>query len=1056
MKSEDERFKSSRDGADSNPATAKSPSASLPTPLNMSSEVDRYFELGWRPTPIKAKKPYREGWQLERLSKDEFQRMLKPWDNVGIITGWLVEGKLGLIAIDVDQPDLIGFNHGLWIEKGAMAHATSVGPRLVFYTDSPEVIRFLRKITVAPDELSDVERKLLNWKAEGKESITVIEVLGEGRQFMAPPSRHPDTGEALVWVVPPKPPQEALVVHSLDELKALMDRSITRARWVFEELFETSKVEAGFDAELLSNWLEMIKGRLRFAGETKNYYQFHCPFHPPDNKPSFVIHKSKFYAFDYHDDATYSLKALAKKLEINLTPPKEVLGCGVGQSITREAAVEVGDTFTYTGDQPFYGRIQVAALGFPQSRYMRLTFHCAKSKEDCPQCDLTSHISLNFDSSNMDPSAFATYFDTDIPRDALRMLTERGIKHGCPAWWNSTVCKGEDERAVTQAVVMDRRGIEGRAWFVHGPRCDLKRAPNWIIAEGWLCKGKQGRIGVLVYAFTPESEVATPKPEDVEKARFKLQSLVNPNDEGLHASVLWKVAEALQRKSNLKGSEIVKGFASDIITVGSPVWVKTPEGPAQLGATTCELGPTTAAKSLRVRMFIDLLESGKYDTGRKTPAGLTAGAEKTEGMGWIVRKGLLPSMDLSWLVIDNMPPHALDSQIESRRDGVVTITAIRSAELWARCRLKLLSNPSRPFDETLYKCTALKTYDPKLIARFAFALFTYGVSTEERYSQEIVKPQPGDSELLEAAKTMLRWNLSHENTFTVPDRLWPTIMEYGRKLEETYGCEDIPLLLRANPYKLALLAYSFALLEGAQDPTDRHVRLAYEWLDFCAKDIELDKYVEWWRSQHLLSEEEYNASKAQIESEIAADIKEHGGGKEEAYIFKFVEYLAKNEKGQRDEIAAYANIEPQTVSVKARLLKGLGLLKSDRDGYHFTAKGVRFFRRWFSETAPITEITQITDFKGQRGVGAEVSIGPEGGVTPKIGKLSNFCNRKPILGNVLAKLRAECNGLTEEEWKRRMVEMGLSREEADSLFQSLAGNELFWHDRDGKTVWSWA
>lgn len=64
-----------------------------------------------------------------------------------------------------------------------------------------------------------------------------------------------------------------------------------------------------------------------------------------------------------------------------------------------------------------------------------------------------------------------------------------------------------------------------------------------------------------------------------------------------------------------------------------------------------------------------------------------------------------------------MPLHVLDDQIESRRNGVVVIIAIRPSELWVRCRLKLLSDPSRPFDETMYKCTALKTYDPKLHCR---------------------------------------------------------------------------------------------------------------------------------------------------------------------------------------------------------------------------------------------------------------------------------------------------------------------------------------------------
>jgi hypothetical protein len=63
---------------------------------------------------------------------------------------------------------------------------------------------------------------------------------------------------------------------------------------------------------------------------------------------------------------------------------------------------------------------------------------------------------------------------------------------------------------------------------------------------------------------------------------------------------------------------------------------------------------------------------------------------------------------------------------------------------------------------------------------------------------------------------------------------------------------------------------------------------------------------------------------------------------------------------------------------------------------------------------------------------------------------------QPASGDLLSKLRAECNDLAEEEWKQRMVQLGLTEKEADSMFQRLAGSELFWYDRDGKTYWKWA
>jgi len=625
-----------------------------------------------------------------------------------------------------------------------------------------------------------------------------------------------------------------------------------------------------------------------------------------------------------------------------------------------ETAVEVGETFTYTGDRPFVGRVQVTALGRPFSRYLKLKFSCGDDDDKCDGCPLNRNVILKFTSGEMDPSAFSSYFDTDNPKDALRVLAERSLKPLCMKWLKSARIEGNEEKAVTPAVVIDRQGTEGQAWFVHGPRCDLKRAPNWITAMGWLCHGKKGRIGVLVEEFTTESEVAVPTDEELADACSTLQRHVNTESDDLKDSAIWRIAEALKRRSQLKGEEIVKGYASDLLTVSSSTWVKTPEGEPQLGATTNELGPTTTAKSQRVRELIAWLGAGRYHAGRMTEAGLTAGAEQIKDLGWILRKGLLPSMDLSLIILDNMPPHNLDRQIEARRNGIVQLASMKSAELWARCRLKLLGNPTQPFDETLHRCVALKVYDSKLIARFAFTVFTYGVSVEERYDPELQTPLDGDEELLEAARTVIRWNMSKERTYTTRPEHWLLIMKLGRRLEEKFGCEDIPLLLRSTPYKLAVVAYPFALLEGYEEPEKRHIQLAYEWLWFCAEDIELDSYVVEWRRSHELSEVEYEEISEKLQEQFLDEVKIHGGTDEETETYRIIEYVAKNDSATRDEVAGFINMVPKTVTEKAQLLKGLGILRSDKNGYHFTAKGVRFLRRWLPERTQVTDVTDVT------------------------------------------------------------------------------------------------
>jgi hypothetical protein len=281
--------------------------------------LGEYFRLRWRVIPLKGKRPFIEGWQNLKLTPEEFKANFREGDNVGVITGWLKEGELALVALDVDEPKVLAFDFDFWIASGAIAHTTSTGKRIVFYTDSAEVASFSRKVAVKPEDLTEEEKQLIE-KAKGKESITLIEVLAEGRQFMAPPSVHPETGQRLEWVVGPVGPRNCLVVHSLEELKQLLTQSIHRSKWVVEELFETSRLEAKGDMELLQGWLVKILDKLKpyLAGETPRYFTFHCPFHGPDRNPSFAINKLKFYAFDYHDGEAFSLKQLAEKLGVEL------------------------------------------------------------------------------------------------------------------------------------------------------------------------------------------------------------------------------------------------------------------------------------------------------------------------------------------------------------------------------------------------------------------------------------------------------------------------------------------------------------------------------------------------------------------------------------------------------------------------------------------------------------------------------------------------------------------------------------------------------------------
>jgi len=130
-----------------------------------------------------------------------------------------------------------------------------------------------------------------------------LEILGEGKLCVMAPSQgygimdHP--GYATV-----------------ENLNALLYR-LMHAEGVID-----SEQEAGADETVLETWLEQVKPRLSVEEEDDSRIYVHCPFHPPDEHPSFAIVKKKFYAVDYHDGKVYNLKELAQALKVPLKTPR--------------------------------------------------------------------------------------------------------------------------------------------------------------------------------------------------------------------------------------------------------------------------------------------------------------------------------------------------------------------------------------------------------------------------------------------------------------------------------------------------------------------------------------------------------------------------------------------------------------------------------------------------------------------------------------------------------------------------------------------------------------
>jgi len=128
-------------------------------------------------------------------------------------------------------------------------------------------------------------------------------------------------------------------------------RVIEDAEGLFYEVLgvtDPRERRSGANDSLLQHWLNEVRQHLNVTGEGPNYFYVHCPFHPPDKHPSFAIHKTKFYAVDYHDGRVYSLKELASALGLEFSSETSV---ALDRYILR---VKGQRLIVYNGEKPIY------------------------------------------------------------------------------------------------------------------------------------------------------------------------------------------------------------------------------------------------------------------------------------------------------------------------------------------------------------------------------------------------------------------------------------------------------------------------------------------------------------------------------------------------------------------------------------------------------------------------------------------------------------------------------------------------------------------------------
>jgi len=272
--------------------------ASLPRKIDVAL-ASKLYSMGFTVIPIKLlkddekwlKKPLIEKWSEYGIIKNQsiVEVLQFPWNNangVAILTGIkLRDSNYYIGALDFDEPEAYEKVKDI-IPKTYIERTPRGGIHVLF--------------------LCKKQPKLISYKRKGQrgEVFSVLGISPNGKPKLC--TIYPSENYEILNPAP---------IARIDNLNALANK-IAFELGILE--IEKPKEKKKIPQKVLDMWFKRIKPHLNIAKEYQNYYAVHCPFHPPDEHPSFIIYKNTYLAIDFHDGKKYTLKELARALGIDL------------------------------------------------------------------------------------------------------------------------------------------------------------------------------------------------------------------------------------------------------------------------------------------------------------------------------------------------------------------------------------------------------------------------------------------------------------------------------------------------------------------------------------------------------------------------------------------------------------------------------------------------------------------------------------------------------------------------------------------------------------------
>ena len=483
-----------------------------------------------------------------------------------------------------------------------------------------------------------------------------------------------------------------------------------------------------------------------------------------------------------------------------------------------------------------------------------------------------------------------------------------------------------------------------------------------------------------------------------------------------------------------------------------------------------DVGDTTTGKSETVKKLILLLKAGMLISAETASAvGLVGTATQSEKGQWTVDWGFLVLNDRKLLAIDGahkLPFSQWAALSESERSGIVTIAKAAKNSAYARTRQIKIANAvdreqdkfcTKSMKDFLYPIQTLSTvFDKTGIARLDLAVFADSRDVKaEDVNKKLDSNYDGDLELLADA---LRWCWSNTARAEFTPEAVKEILDSATSLYGTFFADSVPLVSIDMKWKLARLSAALAFMTVSTEDyktvivNEEHVQTIVAFIESEYSKSGLNTLAQEDKYETITQEDVQTlivniAYRAEIDADKTVDI---------------IKFIVLHGRVTKDQLKAKFDLADNS---QARpllaVLEGEKLLRGGR-GYYPTAKLIELYKissRLSSLSHPeknppinqtqsrhreIIDPSFSDDVKGDKRDENNSELKPR----------STANSSELDVGNVLQALRNEFpKEFIEAQFLDSAVKRGYTREQADCLFESLKGKEVFMTP-DGAWVWA--